>query len=169
MSQHKSEPNFFAAFFGFKRMVSPFFITLLYFAGLIGIVISIGIALWQGPQVISVSMAMLNLPDIAQMIIGYGAIILGGLLMILIWRFFCESMIVLFGIFNRMDDIKSLLLDKPVPATPDPAPQEIKATNPPPVTDLPDNPTLAENTSPQAVEQQPKPAEDSGRVRRRRR
>ncbi len=107
--ENTSETGFFAAFFGFKRMVSPFFITLLYFVGLIGIVISIGMALWQGPQVISVSMAMLGLPDIAQTIIGYGAIVLGGLLMILVWRFFCESMIVLFGIFNRMGDIKKAL------------------------------------------------------------
>ena len=147
MQNESSRPGFFAAFFGFKRMVSPFFITILYFVGLITIVLAIGFALWRGPQSMP-AMPMLSLPDIAQMILGYVAILLCGLLAILIWRFYCELLIVLFGIFNRLGDIKEAL-EKPAlaaesaarvqstiapipapPVDPEPSAAEVVATEP---------------------------------------
>jgi len=107
MHNKQSQPNFFAAFFGFKRMVSPFFIGLIYFLGLIAIIIGTGLALWQGPQAVG-AFQMMDLQG-SMIIAAYVGIVLLGLLTVLMWRFYCELLIVLFGIFNRLDDIKSLL------------------------------------------------------------
>jgi len=95
------------AFFGFKRMVSPFFLSLVYFVGLIGIVLVTVGALYKAPILVAMQQ---TLPINDKMMFGvYGAIILTGILAILLWRFVIELQIVLFGIFNRLDEIRIIL------------------------------------------------------------
>jgi len=159
-NKSSTQPNFFAAFFGFKRMVSPFLIGLIYFLGLIAIIIGTGLALWQGPQAVG-AFQMMDLQG-SMIIAAYVGIVLLGLLTVLMWRFYCELLIVLFGIFNRLDDIKNLL-GSPSPSGPA---TQSSATNPPPVTDLPANPTLAESISSHNASDE---TGDAGRTRRRRR
>ncbi|MBL4617036.1 MAG: DUF4282 domain-containing protein [Robiginitomaculum sp.] len=107
MDNNETRPNFIAAFFGFKRMVSPFFISIVYFLGLIVILASTGGALLKGPVDIFAQAGL----DLEGMMVwaGYAGLVLIGFGGILIWRFYCEMFIVLFSIFNRLSDIKSAL------------------------------------------------------------
>lgn len=113
MDYTETKPGFLAAFFGFKRMVSPFFIGIVYFVGLISIIVGIGAALYTGPQTVFAQAGF----DMSGMMLyaAYAGIVALGLAAILIWRFYCEMLIVLFSIFNRLSDIKSVLQDRPAP------------------------------------------------------
>jgi len=107
MKDQSTQPGFFTAFFGFKRMVSPFFLTLVYFLGLLGIITGTVLAVMHAPQMIQMQTGVQL--EILPMVGAYIGIVLGGLLLILGWRFGCELLIVLFGIFNRLTQIKCLL------------------------------------------------------------
>lgn len=110
MENNETRPNFIAAFFGFKRMVSPFFISIVYFLGLIVILASIGGALFKGPVEVF-GQAGVELEGM-MVYAAYAGIVLIGFVGILIWRFWCEVLIVTFSIFNRLSDIKSALQNR---------------------------------------------------------
>jgi len=110
MENNETRPNFLAAFFGFKRMVSPFFISIVYFLGLIVILASIGGTLYSGPEK-AFAQAGFELEGM-MVYAGYAGIVLIGFAGILIWRFWCEMLIVTFSIFNRLSDIKSALQNR---------------------------------------------------------
>ncbi len=111
MDNINSRPGFFAAFFGFRRMVSPFFITLVYFLGLIGIIACVVKHIMQGPNLPGHLVGYMDryVPGDMQTYVAYALVVLGGFLVILAWRFVCELLISLFGIFNRLSEIKALL------------------------------------------------------------
>ncbi|PHR56947.1 MAG: hypothetical protein COA47_12360 [Robiginitomaculum sp.] len=127
MNNINSRPGFFAAFFGFKRMVSPFFITLVYFLGLIGIIACVVKHIMQGPNLPGYLVGYMDqyVPGDMQTYVAYALVVLGGFLVILVWRFVCELLISLFGIFNRLSEIK-VLLGEPVSAAASAA--RVKAT-----------------------------------------
>ncbi len=107
MSKTYKQPGFLAAFFGFKRMVSPVFIRLFYYLGMIGILTGAGAAFMQkGPMAEHILHSGLSIGGAVGY---YVAIVLAALALTLIWRFCCELLIVLFSIFNRLDEISSAL------------------------------------------------------------
>lgn len=108
MDTSESQPNMLLAFLGFKRMVSPVFIGLFYFLGLFAILAVVASAMIQGPHMALAERGM-DFESGALVAFTYGAILIGGLLMILVWRFCCELLIVLFGIFRLLGEIKALL------------------------------------------------------------
>ncbi len=120
MSKTYKQPGFLAAFFGFKRMVSPVFIRLFYYLGLLAIIAGAVAALMgKGPVYDELMQTGLNIGGA----VGYYiAVVLVSLIIILIWRFYCELLIVLFSIFNRLGDISAALQDHNVASPPPPAP-----------------------------------------------
>ncbi len=129
MSKNTKQPGFFAAFFGFRRMVSPAFITLFYYLGLIGILVGAGFALMgSGPVYDQFMQSGLG----AAGTIGYYVgVVVFALISILVLRFYSELLIVLFAISNRLSDI-SAILDAPKAADPEPAPTPVAAPAPAP-------------------------------------
>ena len=96
----------FANLFSFERMLSIKIIKIVYILGLIGIVISAIIAF------ISLSSGRQNIYGQQQggsPLLGFAA--WAGILVIgtLVWRVFCEGLIVIFSINDKLADIKELL------------------------------------------------------------
>jgi Domain of unknown function (DUF4282) len=90
-------------------MVSPVFIMFFYYLGLVVIVLGALSALFTSGQV---RYALMSSGMGAAGAIGYYiGVPLAALFFILIWRFYCELLIVLFSIFNRLGDISNLLKD----------------------------------------------------------
>jgi len=121
MSKNIKQPGFLTAFFGFKRMVSPAFITFFYYIGLIGILVGVGFALMgSGPLYDQLMQSGLGAAGTIGYYIG---VVVFALISILVLRFYSELLIVLFTISNRLRDISATLGEtKAVEAVPAPAP-----------------------------------------------
>jgi len=83
-----SQTNFWRDFLGFKKMVSPILIKVYYFLGLVIITIWGLVSLIKG-----------------EALFGLLIITLGNLL----HRLVCETLILLFGIFERLNSIENYL------------------------------------------------------------
>ncbi len=119
MSKNTKQPGFLAAFFGFRRMVSPAFITLFYYLGLIGILAGTAYALMgSGPVYDQLVQSGLGASGSVGL---YAGAAIFALISILLLRFFCELLIALFTISNRLSDVLAIL-DTPKVAEPIAAP-----------------------------------------------
>ena len=76
-------------FFGFRKMVSPLIVKLIYGVGLVGLTIAGIVMMFQGGEAKSVA-------------IGLGVITLGNLA----WRLICEGMILAFSIQEILASIE---------------------------------------------------------------
>lgn len=184
MGQKNTAPGFIAAFFSFKRMISPAFIALAYFIGLLAIVAGTGWDLFTGPDTIILLLALsqfnIHLTSDVALTVSYTVTFFGGLFWILVWRFTCELLIVLFAIDRKVSEINIVLRGKaptgrpvtdPAVAIPMPAPI---ASNPPPVDELPKITNSAPTVKPDDDLPPPTSPPASGsskgwRIRRRRR
>ncbi|MBL1430305.1 MAG: DUF4282 domain-containing protein [Robiginitomaculum sp.] len=110
MKNECSQPGIFAAFFGFKRMVSPFFIGIAYVLGLFSIIVATIAILLKGPHL---TLAKYGFDFESGLLVTacYICIVLGGLISLFIWRFICEMMIVLFGIHSLLEEVQQMVVD----------------------------------------------------------
>jgi len=132
MHKNTKQPGFLAAFFGFRRMVSPAFITLFYYLGLIGILAGAAYALMgSGPVYDRLMQSGLGAAGTIGFYIG---VVIFALISILVLRFFCELLIVLFTVSNRLSDI-SATLGEDEPKAAQPAPVALEESAPEPVSE----------------------------------
>ncbi len=88
--------------FQFDRMIAPTVLKIIYWIGLVGIVVYILVAL-------AGSLGMMAYSPVG----GLGMLllaILGGLFGLLFWRVMIEVYMVLFGIFERLGDVRDHLV-----------------------------------------------------------
>ena len=91
-------PGIARRFLSFETMIAPSLIRFIYFAGLVCIAVSAVIMLFGGLAALRYSVAS-----------GIGTIIMAGVVTVLgtvIWRFYCELMILLFRIYDRLTEIR---------------------------------------------------------------
>jgi len=102
-----SQTNFWRDFLGFKKMVSPILIKVYYFLGLVIITIWGLVSLINGLSSDWEERVPFWNISVAQYeaLFGFLMITLGNLL----HRLVCESLIVLFGIFERLNSIENYL------------------------------------------------------------
>ncbi|MBL4617035.1 MAG: DUF4282 domain-containing protein [Robiginitomaculum sp.] len=110
MKDKSSQLGIFAAFFGFKRMISPFFIGLVYSFGLIAIIATTITIMSKGPH-LTLAKYGLDFESGLLVIACYICILLGGLISLFIWRFICEMAIVLFGIHRLLEEIQQMVVE----------------------------------------------------------
>ncbi|MCF6292500.1 MAG: DUF4282 domain-containing protein [Robiginitomaculum sp.] len=110
MKNERSQPGIFVAFFGFKRMVSPFFIGITYVLGLLSIAGATITILLKGPHL---TLAKYGFDFESGLLVTacYICIVLTGLASLFIWRFVCEMMIVLFGIHKLLEELQQIVVD----------------------------------------------------------
>ncbi|MBL1430307.1 MAG: hypothetical protein COA60_002115 [Robiginitomaculum sp.] len=134
MARQNKQPRVLAAFFSFKRMVSPFLLGIIYFLGFAAIIVATGYKLYQGPEPhIFLMMLPIDLAPIMITIIAYAGTVLSGLFLIVLWRFLIELTIVMFAIYNELGLVLEVLN---APSTPEPSstaiPMPAPITTPPP-------------------------------------
>ena len=85
-------------FLSFETMIAPSLIRFIYFAGLVCIAISAVVMLFGGLGAMRYSFLS-----------GVGTLIMAGVVLVLgtvMWRFYCELMILLFRIYDRLTEIR---------------------------------------------------------------
>ena len=93
--------DFVSRFTTFDKLIATGLIKVLYWVGIVFIGLCVLVGAFSGFK--------------QGFIAGVGTIIvapIGGLIMLLFWRFLCELYIVVFGMYNRLGEI-SAKLDKP--------------------------------------------------------
>ncbi len=96
-----------AGFFSFRTMVSPLVIKIIYVLGLVGLTSGGIVMIVIGLDLIDLGIEKLDflgrqIPVNIQIFIGIALIVLGNL----VWRFLCESWILLFGIRDTLTSIE---------------------------------------------------------------
>lgn len=88
-------------FLSFDRMIAPLVIKIVYWAGLIGLALAAIFSFFASFAVMQYSVAS----GLGQMVLS----LIGFAFGVLIWRVVMEVYIVLFGIHDRLGEIKDLL------------------------------------------------------------
>ncbi|MEZ5939246.1 MAG: DUF4282 domain-containing protein [Hyphomonadaceae bacterium] len=103
--------EFVNRFLSFDKLIGSVLVKVIYWIGIIGIVLGVLSYFFMGFSAMRYSFMM-----------GLGMIVfapIGGLIGLIFWRFYCELFIILFKIANDLSELKSITRDRsaPPPAT----------------------------------------------------
>lgn len=91
-------PEFFKRLFGFEHLIASFLIKLIYWIGLVGIVLgSFGMMVY--------GMSQMGYEFALGFLIFLGAPV-GGAIALVVWRFSMEMTYIQIGIYNRLGEIR---------------------------------------------------------------
>lgn len=110
MQNKRPQLGILAAFFGFRRMVSPFFIAVVYFLGLIAIIVITISAILKGPHS---TLAKYGFDFESGLLVTacYICIVIACVIALFLWRFICELMTVLFGIHRLLGEVSQMIVE----------------------------------------------------------
>jgi hypothetical protein len=106
MPDQYTTSNFVSRFIGFDRMLGSFIIKVLYYLGLIAILLLTILGVVS--IFTDIGAAYVDDPDVHPAIATAGLIV-GAILAVIVWRYICEVSILAFQIYNRLGEIRDRL------------------------------------------------------------